>query len=738
MSAVDFIARALALRAISKADENAGTAGSGDSTSGGNTLPTPPAVEVRQTFTQIKQTPPSGLSEVVESAGHATAGLGQAVYGTDKLATAELAAAHPQACFTALNGKVFRLLGDNEGFITPEQMGCPASATGVDQRPAIQAALDYCRATGLNGVKLSQARYELWAPLRTGEYSDETDHSGCFLVIEGWPCSLIGVHPLPVTLDCKGPGGGSLQTDYQIVSSAQYGGDVIWRGHGIKLAGSVPLSQAQPPAQQLASITLRQVILRTDAVAVGNTASPAYPPSRNASRVNCRDLSNNGITCQAGVHIGDICTEESELIGFLGDSIQSPAGYTAKVQLKSSAVRNANGYALNLGGPRVLDVQDFTAENCGFSFGGFSGLASSSMRARFTRCGSGGLDSAKALPSGLRADGNAPVHDIDITFESCGEQRLGSYSLGAIKAIDTTTALAPASASQVVRNVDISLTSIVHKASLTHAIRFAGANGSVGSVAHNQVRLNLLQTAHAVTNGFSVNVMMTQSGSLGQGNYVYARGAPSRIGTISGVLDNYVALIDEGLDFKSPTALNPFDPSITSYPDMGSAALQCSAFSAGNGVYAVNLPATTMYPDGAQILIEHREQNRQQACVELMDGYVRRALLGYKDRIVFRCNKQLNRWDLLRTPYTRSAGALIALPLTDPGAENGPHSIPAPGCRPWHQAEVSPSSALNGFCITAVRADSDVVQFWAKNQTGTGPIQLARQAFMARYGITPN
>ncbi len=674
----------------------------------------------------------------MESAGYSTVGLGPAVYGSDKLATADLATAHPRACFTAQNGKVFRLLGDNEGFITPEQMGCPTSATGVNQRVAIQAALDYCRATGLNGVKFAQQRYELWAPPRTGEYSDETDHSGCFLMVEGWPCSLISVHPLRTTLDCKGPGGGSLQTDYQIVSSAQYGGEVIWRGHGIKLTGSVPLSQAQPPAQQLAGVTLRHVILRTDAIAVGNTASPAYPPSRNPSRVNCCDLSNNAITCQAGVHIGDICAEDSELIGFLGDAIQSPTGYTAKVRLASATVRNANGYALYLGGPRLLDVQDFAAENCGFSLGGFSGFDSSTLKARFTRCGSGGLDSAKALPSGLRADGNAPLHQIDVTFESCGEQRLGSHTMGAIKAIDTAVALAPANTGQVVRNVDVNLTTIVHKANLAYALRYAGAFGVTGAVAYTQVRLNMQQSANAVANGFSVGVMMSQAGSLGQGNYLHARGAPTRVSTTSGVFDNYVALIDEGLDLKSSAALTSFDPSTTAYPDMGSAALQCSSFSAGNGVYAVNLPSTTMYQDGAQIIIEHRELTRQQAYVEFMDGYVRRTLLGYKDRVVFRCNKQLNRWDLLRIPHPRSSGAMIALPLTEPGAESGPFNIPAPGCRPWHCVEIAPSNPLNGFCISAVRADTDSVQFWAKNLTGANAIQLASQAFFARYGITPS
>lgn len=737
MSAFDFVARSLALRAISKAEQAAGSAGYGGDTSGTAPAAVTP-VDLRLTFAQIKQAPPSGLSSVVESAGHSSVGVGQAVYGSDKLATVELAANHPRACFTAQNGKVFRLLGDSDGFITPEQMGCPTSATGVNQRPAIQAALDYCRAAGLNGVKFSQQCYELWAPPRTGEYGDETDHSGCFLVVEGWPCALVGLHPLRTTLDCKGPSGGSLQTDYQILSSTQYGGDVIWRGHGIKLAGTVPLSQAQPPTQQLASVILNRVILRTDAVAVGNTASPAYPASRNPSRVNCRDLSNNAIACQSGVHTGDICAENSELTGFLGDVIQSPAGYTAKVRLTASALRNANGYALYLNGPRILDVQDFAAENCGFSLGGYSGLDSSTIKGRFTRCGSGGLDSAKALPSGLRADGSAPSHHIEVTFENCGEQRLGSYTSGTIKAVDTAIGLAPANTGQVVRNVDIDLTTIVHKANLAYAIRYAGTFGVAGAVAYTQVRLNMQQSANAMTNNFSVGVMMSQSGSIGQGNYLYARGAPTRVGTTSGVFDNYVALIDDGLDLKSSAALTSFDPSTTPYPDMGSAALQCSSFSAGNGVYPVNLPSTAMYPDGAQIIIEHRELTRQQALVEFMDGYVRRTLLGYKDRVVLRCNKQLNRWDLLRVPHPRSSGALVALPLTEPGAESGPFTLAAPGCRPWHCVEIAPSGSLNGFCISAIRADTDSIQFWAKNLTGASAIQLASQAFIARYGITPS
>jgi hypothetical protein len=107
---------------------------------------------------------------MVSSNGFAELGMGAATYISDGQATADLVKAHPLACFTGDAGRCFRLLPDAQGYITPEQMGCPIYAPGVNARSYIQAAIDYAhamKAFGIKGVAFGQEKYELWTPFRT-------------------------------------------------------------------------------------------------------------------------------------------------------------------------------------------------------------------------------------------------------------------------------------------------------------------------------------------------------------------------------------------------------------------------------------------------------------------------------------------------------------------------------------------------------------------------------------------
>jgi hypothetical protein len=100
----------------------------------------------------------------IDSSGYDAAGQGRGTYVADDLATQALFEAHPLAVFLGSGNRFFRLVGDERGFVTPEQFGCPPYAPGVNQRPFIQAAVAYAEAVGLNGVLFAQPRYELWAP----------------------------------------------------------------------------------------------------------------------------------------------------------------------------------------------------------------------------------------------------------------------------------------------------------------------------------------------------------------------------------------------------------------------------------------------------------------------------------------------------------------------------------------------------------------------------------------------
>lgn len=149
------------------ADEAAGTAAKAAQVA--EQLAREAAASAPRLFASLASAALPGSVSRIESTGHAVDGHGAASYVSDGLATAELAKAHPLACFAGEGNRFFRLLPDAQGFITAEQMGCPVYAPGINARPYIQAAIDYCHAmrkNGIKGVAFGQDKYEIWTPLR--------------------------------------------------------------------------------------------------------------------------------------------------------------------------------------------------------------------------------------------------------------------------------------------------------------------------------------------------------------------------------------------------------------------------------------------------------------------------------------------------------------------------------------------------------------------------------------------
>lgn len=715
MSAFDIGARALALRAIA---------------------------ESAQTFATVSQAAlPTSINALMTS-GYSTHGLGAGLYVSDALATAALAAAHPLAVFAAEGGRYFRLAGDAEGFITPEQLGCGTYAAGTNQQPIIQAAIAYCKAAGLKGVKFPQERYELWCPQRTGNFDDNANHTGNFIVIDGFGCSLIGTHPNRTTLHCKGPTGGNLQTDYQVWTSSTYGGQVIWRGNGIKLTGTAAVYGARPAESTLSHAYLKDLILYSDAVGVRNPAWPSYPRTRDATgvRENCWDITNKGYYSQNNVHVGNLYAENFDVIGFLGEAFYTSGWRTSNIVLRNCTVKHTNGQALNPNGNNVLDVDGFYAENCGMAVEGWHGTALSRVvNAHFKDCSgtNGGLGGAGEDATGLRADGSAPTAYLEMTLENCATFYVGSYTQGRITAIDTNVTLSPANATQVIRGVDVDIMTVVHKKSVSLPISFGGATGGSQQVSNNVVRLRVMRTPNAIANNFYVANLMAQSNSIGPNNYVYARGEGiGQIGYVSSVTDNYVALIDEGIVPLTANMGQSFDPTTTASPDMGMGVVMGSGFSGGNGVFTVNLPALTMYQHNAQLVVRNRGSAAQ--FIEVADAGVKKALLGANDVVRVRANKITSKWEVVQVPPPRSATASIAITSTALSAESGPYTIALTGCRPWHKAEVIPPSLMTGFGVTAVRAETDQVKFWVRNYDGANPATLAALTYTARCWVAPN
>lgn len=715
MSSPDFGARALASQAVDLATHTFATLALAG-----------PAVQVR----------------TVSTAGHTEPGLGAAEYVSDLKAGAALQGAHPAACFVDRAGRWFRLAGTADGFVTPEMLGCPAYTAGQDQRPFIQAAIDYAKAVGLNGVYLTQPTYELWAPPRTGDFADNADHSGCFLVIDGFACALVGKYAHRTTLHCKGPTGGSLATDYQVMHTESYGsGDVIWRGHGIKLTGTTSSWLSRPGNDTLSHTVIRDIILRSDAVGQRNTAWPAFPPSRDPARENCWDISNKGIYCQQDRHIGDLALENVDIIGFLGECVFAPsfgANENCRVTARNIALKHSNGQALNPNGMAAMEIDGLYAENCSMGIEGWFGYASGRLtNAYFRKCNLSQITGGSGYDTPLRADGSQPILTVsNVVFDDCGDVYIGSYVHGNLTLIDSRAALVALGQSAVIRNTVIDVTAIVHRQSNPTAIRYAGAAGASQAISNTQVRLTARRSRQAVEQGYIFNALWSQSGSLGPRNYLYARGEGfGQIGAVSAVTDNYVAIIDEGLDLSTASAPTYFDPTLTPAPDMASGAMRCGGFSSGNGVHPVNLPSTAMYPHNAEISLEHRDAGKTSAFVEVLDGTERKALLGYRDRTRWRCNRLHARWEAIGTTPIRTTSATVDLGSISQGAESGPYTITAPGCRPHHYADVQSVVLIPGAVISAIRPENDAIRFWVRNIDGATAVDPPAGTFRATWGI---
>lgn len=707
MSALDFGARALAVRANAQLPL---------------TFHDLAAADLPESVTRI------------ESNGHGVAGIGAASYISDDPASPAMMAAHPAALFRGSGTRHFRLMGDADGFITPEQMGCPAYAPGINQQPFIQAAINYALAAGLNGVRFTQRTYELWCPLRTAEYSLNTDHSGCFMVVTG-QLTLESSHPLRSRLHCRGPNGGSLASDYQVMNTIAYGNDVIWRGHAIKITGTVGVGFPQLPTNELAMVTIRNLILFSDTVGVQNTAWPSLAPSRDPSRENSWDTSNKGIYFQQDKQVGIVRAENLDIVGFLGECIYSSGQGKGGVIGRNLVLKHSNGQALNPNGPEIFDIDGVYAENCAFSIEGWGGKTRGKIvNATFVKSKTGGVSGSTAWPSPRRDDGGLPMVYIEATLQDCGDFYPGSYTSGKLTLIDTNLAVVLVHPTQVIRDVDLDVTSICDQRGDITAVRFAG-NAAAGSraIENVNIRLHGMATAEARAAGRGIGSMLSQQGSLGPNNFVRASGQFRKIGAVAGgpLADFYASIIDQGFELTEGGGPVFFNAATTPSPDIGVGWIR-PGFSGASGLFTMNLPAdVNQHNDGATVTIEHRDTGSINAMLDV--GGL--ALLGFRDRVRLRADKNHNRWRVMEAPQPRSVTGVLTIPATPLNTLAGPFTVALPGARAWHQPQVTPLTALAGYVVSGVRAETDQIRFWLRNVDGADPASPAAATFRASIKI---
>ncbi|MES2491757.1 MAG: hypothetical protein V4579_00585 [Pseudomonadota bacterium] len=353
----------------------------------------------------------------VQSSGHSTAGIGAATYVADALATAALAAAHPRLCKQSADGRYFRFAHDA---IAVEQAGA-TGMPGVNDQPAVDAAIRYANAVGIRMVRFTRPAYELWCPART--------QTGYGFGSDGYPIyvsdsiALIGV-PGGTTLTLKNSLGGAKSTITQTTAWGQ------WLGGGILLAPN--------PATTNFMDYFHAENLILDGGFAGSVATNA-----------ASNISDKGIACFRG--IGRWTMDNCTFKNFAGEILYGGSGEVEFMATRNLTLDNSPQAAYNVSGVKKsvhVNLQAGNsyqpAESVGMNGATFIG---GRFYDGYSSAFIGGPD--PTYQAGYRYD--FPVREatdsppwvtfIGTQFENITTVSFGCWHRGRIVAIDTTVSI---------------------------------------------------------------------------------------------------------------------------------------------------------------------------------------------------------------------------------------------------------------------------------------------------------
>lgn len=729
MSALDFAARAMARRASAQAP---------------------------LTFVQLAAARLPATVTRIDSSGHTKPGRGAASYVSDALATPELQGAFPGAVFAGANGRLFRLLGSADGTITPEQLGCPPYAPGTNQQPYIQAALDYAAKVGLAAVKLPQADYELWMPVRTAKVSVDTDYSGHGLVIRG-NVSLISQRPEKTKLWYKGRFGGNLLTEYQVFDDdPRYGIDgMIWRGCAVKIAGLKGfIDPPADPRKDLVNVRLENLILHSDARP--DPAMPihqrlAWPCTTNAPFG--WDISNRGIEFEPDQQQAMLHVENVQIIGFLGENLYTNGTNNGVptadhgVVVRNLTTMHTNGQSLNPNGLHIFDVDGLYAENCAMSLEGWLGWRYGRIKnAYFLNCGPGGVSGSNIYGGPLRPDGSLPFAELDLTLVDCDYFTPGVMTRGRIDAIDTRILCFSTHNQVPFRHINLDIKVTCHKRSLwaafaiqAHAdLQTASGEPLPENTTDIHVRLGVFRTEEAIAAGHVIAPVLSFDGSYGPNNVVrvYGDNPGASFMTINApIITHRVKVVDEGIDRSYQFMPAPYDATTIVTPEFQHRFLRPTfGDPVQPGAYPLFPPSTDHFADGHEVTIAHNDPGARD-CVLM---YENRLPIWLDRRITVRCNKIRGIWEVVEAPLPLLRYGTVTATDIPAGAEADPagYVIPAVGCRPNMIATAASSGAISSFVVTDVRPEVDQVRLWLRNR-GAATESLTTQFYIEIRGVEP-
>lgn len=432
-------------------------------------------------FADLARRTPASDCVRLDSTGHGAAGRGAARYVADALADPALVAAHPRFAFATANGRCFRLLPEH-GSLAVEQGGAKGDGS-VDDRPAIQAAIDYAEAIGAREVRFESALYRVDCPVRTSPMNTTRAEDGHPLVVRR-SLTLRGCAPQRSVLDFRAPGGADPNANWQTVAtSTSDAAPAVWRGGGLFVQGD-----ASPPAsgvRRIARLELDRLVFRGNRTRTGNYVFPASPATGDGW-----DVSDKGFWLQ-DVHVGDVVLRDTDFIGWRGEIFYAVGADDAIERLSLTRCRllTGNGNGLNLGCDPVVSAVD-----CEFGDCKIAQEDTGKTRAHFRSClwrdcsyvmlGGGPTDGRLYSYKYPTRSSTKPVPATVLEgcrFEDCTLLYVNSWVAGRIRTVDTGVVLSTGSG-QALRDIDLAVDAWLDRGAGFHALALYGPSSLTTAV----------------------------------------------------------------------------------------------------------------------------------------------------------------------------------------------------------------------------------------------------------------
>lgn len=453
---------------------------------------------------------------VVETAGWSIKGLGAARYVNDDLAK-RLYLEYPRFCSITATGRYVRLL-PADGMILVEQGG--AYGTKADQyqfndQPAIQAAINYARAIGVESVGFSQSNYNIHVTTRTSDPAlGAIDGQGLYVVADQ-RIRLVGLGSSQtrlVFLTDQGEGfdGNAPLVNYQMVNGTP------WRGCGIFVD-----THRIPTNPKRSAIQIENMWIDGGSRRDLRTADPS---------MLAWDVTNKGICVMPDGLGGDVTILNSVMSGWRGETVYCSNDVNTMLMVRSSLFANSNGQGLNPNSCHV-NVDLCEIRNCFVGIEGWTGDAGGRIvRTTIAGCfGPGGTGGAFSLQGGKGGTsalssyysptqvtpGVDPIGEIDITCRQSAKAMAGWWLNGSLTLIDTPLVLGePMAFNEGSQHLNLRV-NLAYELNRTSIVMITGGMGVQGDMLTDNCNLEVVMAPPSGEFAAPYHMPVAWYGSLG-------------------------------------------------------------------------------------------------------------------------------------------------------------------------------------------------------------------------------